>query len=161
MQPIETADVRKAFVNSSKSKAASATFPRAWPPADVEDLDFVGWVDPKAPQRAYLVTEIDDRPTALELRLTEAVGSTRKTLCDLCHPQDSPEGARLMVAPRAGARGRGGDTVGLYMCADFGCSSRVRTELKESQRSVSGLPDTRVDDLRARLRDFVGRVLAA
>ena len=161
MLALEATDVRRAFVNSSRSRAAAATFPIAWPPADVAHLDFLGWTDAKAPLRAYLVVGpevVEDGPVAVELRLGASAPGPRATMCDWCHAADAEGGARLVVAPRAGARGRSGDTVGVYVCADFGCSRRVRRPLKDHQRSVSGMPDTRVADLVASVRAFVDRV---
>lgn len=157
MQTIDHTAARRAFVNASKSKAASATFPAAWP-ADLDERDLVGWVDPKAPLRAYLVTDVGDALTTLELRLPSSSGPRRKSMCDLCHAMDAPEGSLLMVAQRAGARGRSGDSVGLYVCADFGCSARVREPLPEHRRPAEGVPDTRVAELRERIGAFVARV---
>ena len=158
MQVPEQAAVRRAFVNTSRSRAASMSLPSAWPPPRSDDRDFLGWVDPKAPRRAYLVVQGDELIT-IELRLPSAPGGrTRKTMCDLCHSVDAPDGAALVVATRAGARGRAGDSVGLCLCTDFDCSLRVREPLKEHQVSVSGRPDERVPELVGRLRDFVERV---
>ena len=64
------------------------------------------------------------------------------------------------MAPRAGARGRSGDSVGVYVCTDFDCSLRARRPLLGHQRSVTGAPDLRIDDLRDRVGAFVERVLA-
>jgi hypothetical protein len=153
--------IRRAFVNSSRSRAAAMNLPSAWPPATSDDLDFLGWTDPKAPQRAYLVVgpEVFDDLVAIELRLpsTRPVGK-RHTMCDLCQTADAPDGSLLMVAPRAGSRGRSGDTVGVYVCADFACSARARRPLKEHERSVTGRADTRVPDLVDRVSAFVDRV---
>ncbi|MFY0407640.1 FBP domain-containing protein [Solicola sp. PLA-1-18] len=162
MQVPDQQTVRKAFVNSSRSKAASATFPGTWPPAGADELDVVGWTDPKAPRRGYLVLgpEVAGEVLALELRLPSEAPTHRKTMCDLCQTQDAPDGSRLVVAPRAGARGKAGDTVGLYVCTDFGCSLRARQPLKEHQKPVMGGPDLRVPDLVGRLREFVDRVRA-
>lgn len=159
MQVPEEQAVRRAFVNSTRSRAAAAHFPAAWPPVG-GDVDLVGWEDPKAPQRAYLVPdpELVGEVVALEFRLTGGRPTARKTMCDLCRTQDSPDGSRLVVAPRAGARGKAGDTVGLYVCTDFGCSARARQPLKEHQVSVTGRADTRVEELRERLLTFVDRV---
>ena len=57
-------------------------------------------------------------------------------------------------------RRRGGDidTVGLYVCADFGCSARAREPLPEHRRPADGVPDTRVEELRERIGAFVARV---
>lgn len=159
-EQIRPEHIRRAFVNSTKSRAAAMTLPRPWPMAEPDGLDFLGWTDPKAPQRAYLVVgpPVADALVAIELRLAEPVGPPRRTMCDWCQTQDAAGGSRLMVASRAGARGRSGDSVGLYVCTDFGCSSRARRPLKAHQRSVSGAPDTRVADLRERVAEFVARV---
>lgn len=157
----ETAVVRRAFINSSRSKAASMTFPTPWPPARAEDLDFLGWIDPKAPRRAYLVLgpETSGSLIAVELRAPgPSSGRRRQTMCDLCQTVDAPDGSRLMVAPRVGSRGRDGDSVGIYVCADFACSLRAREPLKPHQRSLTGAPDTRVAALVDRFVAFVDRV---
>lgn len=160
MDAYDAATIRRAFVNTSKTKAAAVNLPGTWPPPRVEERDFLGWVDPKAPQRAYVVPgpRIHDTTVAIELRLGETGPARRTTLCDWCHTSDVT--SRLVVARLAGPAGRAGNTVGQYVCEDFGCSLRVRQPLKDHQRSVSGLPDTRVDDLVARVRSFVERVLA-
>jgi len=162
---LEQTDVRRAFVNSSRSRAAAATFPKPWPPARTDERDFVAWTDPKAPLRAYLVAGppladgIADELVTIELRLGESSGGPRASLCDWCQTQDADGGARLVVAPRAGSRGKAGDSVGVYVCADFACSLRARQPLKAHQRSVSGAPDERIGQLRERVATFVGRVL--
>lgn len=156
-------ELRLAFINSSRSKAASMTPPTPWPPPRADELDFLGWVDPKAPRRAYLALgpETTDGLVAVELRVPSAPPvRTRQTMCDLCQTSDAPGGSQLMVAPRAGSRGRNGDSVGLYMCTDFGCSLRAREPLKAHERSVSGMPDTRVAALIERVTAFVDKVKA-
>jgi hypothetical protein len=162
MRTPTTEEIRRAFINSSRSKAASVTFPASWsPPAD--DLDFLGWIDPKAPRRAYLVISppVLGEVVAVELRMPSSPPRrSRKTMCDLCQSAEAPDGSALMVAPRAGSRGRSGDSVGLYVCTDFGCSLRARQPLKSHERSVSGRPDTRVPDLVDRLLAFVERIQA-
>jgi hypothetical protein len=158
----DPAALRRAFVNSSRSKAAAVTLPAGWPPPRADELDFIGWVDPKAPRRAYLVIGPDtvDEVVAVELRLPSAPPRRRQTMCDLCQTSDAPDGSVLMVAPRAGARGRSGDSVGLYVCADLACSLRAREPLKTHERSVSGMPDLRVPALVERVTAFVDKVRA-
>ena len=156
----DQAAIRRAVINASRSKVASMSMPTTWPRRP-DERDFVGWIDPKAPRRAYVVLgqDVADGLVTVELRLPSSPGGrTRKTMCDLCLSSDAPAGAALLVAPRAGARGRAGDSVGLCMCLDFDCSLRVREPLKEHQVSVSGRPDERVPELVGRLRDFVERV---
>lgn len=137
------------------------SLPSPWPPPQAEHLDFIGWIDPKAPLRGYLVAgpEVAGELISLELRLPSAgVRRGRQTMCDLCQTSEAPDGALLMVAPRAGARGRSGDSVGLYVCSDFGCSGRARRPLKSHERSVTGQPDLRVPALVERLMAFIDRV---
>jgi hypothetical protein len=163
MQVPSQQEVRRAFVNSSRSRAAAATFPPEWPPPRADELEVVGWADPKAPLRAYLVVGAEvlgeAGPLALELRLPSASPrGSRATMCDLCRTQDAPDGSRLVVAPRAGALGRAGNTVGLYVCSDFGCSLRARQPWKPHQKPLLDHEDPRVPELVERLRAFVDRV---
>ena len=153
-------DVRRHLVNGSPSKAAAMTVPSTWPPPGAGDLDLVGWTDPKAPRRAYLVTHVRDELVVVELRTSNAAAAGRPGMCDLCCTTDAPGGTSLMVAPRAGARGRKGDSVGTYVCADFGCSGRARRPLKPHERPLHGAPDLRVEHLVERVTAFVDRVRA-
>lgn len=163
MQSLDAAAVRASIVNSSRSRVASMTLPTPWPLDRLDERDYLGWVDPRAPQRAYVVLgeDIVAEPVGVELRLPTSGASGRTTLCDWCRTDDGTSTARLVVAPRVGARGRAGDTVGVYVCGDLGCWHRARRPLKPHERSVTGAPDTRVEDLRARVLDLVDRVRAA
>lgn len=162
VQHLSPAEVRASIINGSRSRVASMTLPAAWPVDAVDERDYLGWVDPRAPQRAYLVLghDITPEPVGVELRMPPAVGSGRTTLCDWCRTDDGTSTSRLVVARRTGPRGRAGDTVGQYVCGDLACWRRVRRPLKPHERSVTGAPDTRIDDLRARVLEFVDRVRA-
>jgi antitoxin (DNA-binding transcriptional repressor) of toxin-antitoxin stability system len=109
---------------------------------------------------AALGEEIVAEPVGVELRLADSTGPARTTLCDWCRTDDGTSTARLVVARRAGPRGRAGDTVGQYVCGDLACWTRVRRPLKAHEKSVTGAPDLRVDDLRRRVLEFVDRVRA-
>jgi hypothetical protein len=163
VQSLTPAEVRSSIVNSSRSRRASMTLPTPWPLDRLDERDYLGWVDPKAPQRAYVVLGDDIVPetVGIELRVPTSASSGRTTLCDWCRTDDGTSTSRLLVAARAGARGRAGDTVGVYVCGDLGCWHRARRPLKPHEKSVTGAPDTRVDDLRARVLDLVDRVRAA
>ncbi len=158
MRDVREAEIRKAFINSSRSRATSATMPATWP-TDLAEQDLVGWTDPKSPRRAYVTTEATGELVTLELRRPDSGGARgRSTLCDWCRTTDAPDGARLMVAQLAGPRGRAGDTVGVYVCEDFECSARARQPLKPHQISVSGAEDRRIPELVERVAQFVERV---
>ncbi|MEV7736469.1 FBP domain-containing protein [Streptomyces sp. NPDC088921] len=126
MEPLTEQEIRAAFVNCSKGEAKRLSVPRDLAERPWEDLDYLGWRDPQAPDRAYLVAVLDGRPTALALR-GSAAGSwqTRRSMCSLCLTTHTG-GVSLMVARRAGKAGQQGNSVGAYMCDDLACSLYVR-----------------------------------
>ena len=126
MEPLTEQEIRAAFVNCTKGEAKRLSVPRDLAEHPWEDLDYLGWRDPQAPDRAYLVARLDGRPTALALR-GSAAGSwqTRRSMCSLCLTTHSG-GVSLMVARRAGKAGQQGNSVGAYMCDDLACSLYVR-----------------------------------
>ncbi|MGW8063703.1 FBP domain-containing protein [Streptomyces ziwulingensis] len=126
MQPLTDKEIRAAFVNCSKGAAKRLTVPRDLADRPWDHLDYFGWRDPQAPDRAYLVAELGGRPTALALRTTGAVfGHTRRSMCSMCLTTHSG-GVSLMVAPKAGRAGQQGNSVGTYLCDDLACSLYVR-----------------------------------
>ncbi|WP_330291891.1 FBP domain-containing protein [Streptomyces sp. NBC_00576] len=126
MEPLTEQEIRAAFVNCTKGEAQRLSVPRDLPDRPWDDLDFLGWRDPQAPGRAYLVAETDGRPTALALRSSAtAFGQTRRSMCSMCLTSHTG-GVSLMVAPRAGKAGKQGNSVGAYICADLCCSLYVR-----------------------------------
>ncbi|MEV4467350.1 FBP domain-containing protein [Micromonospora echinofusca] len=126
MKPLTEQEIRTAFVNCTKGEARRLSVPRDLAERPWDDLDYLGWRDPRAPHRAYLVTELDGRPLALALRCpSPAPAQPRRGMCSMC--LTSPTGGvSLMVAPRAGRAGQQGNTVGTYMCSDLACSLYVR-----------------------------------
>ncbi|MDT0484229.1 MULTISPECIES: FBP domain-containing protein [Streptomyces] len=126
MEPLTEQEIRAAFVNCTKGEAKRLSVPRDLAERPWDDLDYLGWRDPQAPDRAYLVAVLDGRPTALALR-GSAAGSwqTRRSMCSLCLTTHSG-GVSLMVARRAGKAGQQGNSVGAYMCDDLACSLYVR-----------------------------------
>lgn len=127
MKPLTEHEIRAAFVNCTKGEAKRLSVPRDLADHPWEDLDFLGWRDPQAPDRAYLVAELDGYPKAVALR-GSAAGSwqTRRSMCSLCLTTHSGSGVSLLVAPRAGKAGQQGNSVGAYMCSDLACSLYVR-----------------------------------
>lgn len=126
MKPLTEREIRAAFVNCTKGEAKRLSVPRDLEERPWDDLDFLGWRDPQAPDRAYLVAELEGGPTAVALRGSGA-GSwqSRRSMCSLCLTIHSG-GVSLLVAPRAGRAGQQGNSVGAYMCSDLACSLYVR-----------------------------------
>jgi hypothetical protein len=127
MEPLTEREIRAAFINCTKGEAKRLSVPRDLTEQPWEDLDFLGWRDPQAPGRAYLVTTGDDgRARAVALRAANsAVGQQRRSMCSMCLTTHSG-GVSLMVAPKAGKAGQQGNSVGAYICSDLACSLYVR-----------------------------------
>lgn len=127
MKPLTDHDIRNSFVNCSKGEAKRVAVPRDLDERPWDDLDFLGWRDPGAPDRSYLVTEREDRLVGLTLRLTSGHrGFLHRSMCSLCLTTHPGGGVSLMTARKTGAAGREGNSVGLYMCTDLACSLYVR-----------------------------------
>ncbi|GAA4112011.1 MULTISPECIES: FBP domain-containing protein [Streptomyces] len=126
MKPLTEQDIRAAFVNCTKGEAKRLSVPRDLADRPWDDLDYLGWRDPQAPDRGYLVVELDGRAHGLALRCSTAVpGQQRRSMCSMCLTTHSG-GVALMVAPKAGKPGKEGNSVGAYICADLDCSLYVR-----------------------------------
>lgn len=165
MRHLTETDIRTSFVNCSKGEAQRLGLPPDLQECPWEDLDFLGWRDPGAPERAYLVTEYEDRLLGLSLRSTTAAarGFTSRSMCSLCVTTHTGGGVVLMTARRTGEAGRQGNTVGRYVCTDLACSLYIRG--KRRTAAGKGLDETlSLDGKIARTRDnlaaFVARVVA-
>ncbi|WP_217181514.1 FBP domain-containing protein [Streptomyces sp. AC495_CC817] len=127
MRTLTEQDIRTSFVNCSKGEAKRIFVPRDLEQRPWEDLDFLGWRDPGAPDRSYLVAEREGGLAGVALRLPSARrGFLHRSMCSLCLTTHPGGGVSLMTARKAGAAGREGNSVGVYMCADLACSLYVR-----------------------------------
>ncbi|MEV0485292.1 FBP domain-containing protein [Streptomyces sp. NPDC050508] len=126
MKPLTEQEIRTAFVNCTKGEAKRLAVPRDLAERCWDDLDFLGWRDPQAPDRAYVVAELSSRPVGIQLRASGA-GSwqLRRSMCSVCLTTHTG-GVSLMVAPRSGKAGQQGNSVGIYICSDLACSLYVR-----------------------------------
>ncbi|MET0525925.1 MAG: FBP domain-containing protein [Nocardioides sp.] len=164
MDPLTESQVRSSFVNCSKGEAKRLNLPpdlglRRWP-----DLDFLGWVDPRAPMQSYLVVPTDTHGlVGVRMRRnTSGTGPRRARMCSLCLTTHPGQGVSLMVAPRAGTSGREGNSVGLDICASLECSQYARGQLPLP--SISAAHETltteeRIARLQRNVLTFVARVL--
>jgi FBP C-terminal treble-clef zinc-finger len=161
MLPLDENEIRRSFVNCSRGTAKAVTLPSQFRELSWGDLDFLGWYDPKIPARSYLVVPHSDRVVGLLLRAADStVRRPGAGLCNLCHSAREANDVLLFAAPRAGASGRQGNTVGTYICADLDCSLYARGLLKLTGPQPEPLPpEVRAQRLRERLGLFVDRVL--
>jgi hypothetical protein len=127
MKPLTEQDIRSSFVNCSKGEAKRLAVPRDLADRPWADLDFLGWRDPGAPDRSYLVTERSGRPVGVTLRFpSQQRGFLHRSMCSLCLTTHPGNGVSLMTARKVGPAGREGNSVGVYICADLACSLYVR-----------------------------------
>ncbi len=166
MEPLEEKDIRASFVNCSKSETKRINLPRPLSGVPWADLDFLGWRDPGAPDRGYIVAEHDGRLVGVTLRSPQSVhrSFTKTTVCTLCITAHPGTGVRLLTAPRAGAAGRQANSVGAYMCADLACSLYLRGKKTTGlgMRYEESLPlQAKIDRTRLNLAAFFDKVLAA
>ncbi|MEU2155329.1 FBP domain-containing protein [Streptomyces sp. NPDC019396] len=127
MKALTEQDIRAAFVNCSKGEVKRLAVPRDLDERPWGDLDFLGWRDPAAPDRSYLVAERDDRIVGVSLRFpSRQRGYLHRSMCSLCLTTHPGDGVSLMTARKAGPAGREGNSAGVYMCTDLACSLYVR-----------------------------------
>ena len=136
MKPVTERDIRASFVNCSRGEARRLNLPAGFDDLPWDDLDFLGWRDPRAPERAYLAVERDGRLVGIALRAVSGAsrGFTARSMCSLCLTIRTGGAVALMTARRTGEAGRRGDSVGQYFCGDLDCSLYVRGR----KQSVAG-----------------------
>jgi hypothetical protein len=153
--------VRRSLINCSQGEAKALTLPKDFGSLDWGELELLGWRDPKAPLRGYLVVETDDGPVGIAVRAADTRMSVRTSaMCLLCQTTRSGDAVSLFTARRTGAAGRNGNTVGTYMCADLACAQRVRTDIPPwlQERDPAAVVAERAAELRERVHGFVGAV---
>jgi hypothetical protein len=164
MRPITESEIRTSFVNCSKGEAQRLGLPRDFAELAWEDLDFLGWRDPGAPERGYLVAERGDRLVGIALRAASgsARGFTARSICTICKTTRTGGGVALLAARRAGEAGRNGNTVGQYICSDLACSLYVRGRKVSAGTLLDETLDlpARIARVRKGLDAFLGRVTA-
>src|SRR3954453_17211246 len=167
VRPLTEAEIRRSFVNCSRGEAKALSLPRGFDQLAWDELEMLGWRDPKAPLRGYVVVEgyadsgDDEQPVGIAVRAAESRMSSRTAaMCLLCQTGQSGDAVSLFTARRTGEAGRNGNTVGTYMCADLACSRRVRTEIPPwlLERNPAEVVAERAADLRERVRGFVDAV---
>ncbi|MFE2880930.1 FBP domain-containing protein [Streptomyces roseus] len=168
MDPLTEKQIRSSFVNCTKGEAARLKLPLDFSELPWEDLDFLGWVDPGAPLRAHLVRRTaDGTPVGITLRVpgTSRTSALKSSVCQICLTGHAASGVSLLVAPLAGARGREGNTVGIYVCSDLACSLYVRGKRQPKLRAgryeeTLTLPE-KIERTLANLDSFTAKITAA
>ena len=161
MKPLTPAHIRESFVNATHGEAQRVPMPGLH---DViwADREYLGWRDPQAHQRAYLVHWLDERPIGILLRSSEfSLQPGISAQCSLCRITRRSDEISLFSAPKAGQAGRDGDTIGTYLCDDLACSHMIRVlapphPLQPSPQQVLA---GRTEGLSSRVQAFTANVM--
>ncbi|MCB5181577.1 FBP domain-containing protein [Streptomyces antimicrobicus] len=159
MKSLTEKEIRGSFLNCSKGEAARLPIPRDLDSQRWDDLDFLGWRDLSAPDRSYLVADLDGTLTGIALRFPATRRSLlHRSICGLCMTVHAGSGVSLMTARKRGKEGRDGNSVGLYMCTDLACSLYVRG-LKQPEGGGGRFEETltleeQIERLRTNLAKF-------
>lgn len=158
MRPMSRDEVRRSIVNLYPS-TAKLHLPRWFDETPWAKVDYLGWRDLRAPQRAYLVAEIDGeaRGALLLQNPQQAALASRAVMCDLCRFTRRFNEVGLFTAPRASKdKRRRLSAVGLLLCVDLDCVRNVhRVSTSSGYESVEELVSARREVLRARTVDFL------
>ncbi|MEU5783083.1 FBP domain-containing protein [Micromonospora lupini] len=151
--------IRASFVNCTQGEAKRLAVPNDLEFRPWDDLDFLGWRDPAAPQRAYLVAETEDGLVGVALRAAQQAGRVRRSMCSFCLTNHTGDGVSLMTARKAGRDGRQGNSVGAYVCSDLACSLYLRGRKHAGPRMHETLSvEEKIERTRATLAAFLRKV---
>lgn len=156
MRTLTDSQIRDSFLNASRSERKNMSLPPDIDQLAWDDIDFLGWKDPKFPNIGYVVVDLDGEPVGLLLRQTETRARSRPQ-CSWCADVQLPNDVVFYAAKRAGDAGRRGDTVGTLICEHFECSRNVRRLPPSAYLGFDreAARDRRIEALRQHVQGFV------
>jgi hypothetical protein len=161
VKPLSPEEIRASFVNSSPEDIERMPLPglheTVW-----EDREYLGWRDPQAAQRGYIVYWRGETPIGMVVRSASSqMSRSMSAMCSLCRTQQPANQVSLFSVPKAGQAGRDGNTVGTYICSDLSCSTiiRILPPPSDLQPNPTDVVATRATGLLARLDSFTNEVL--
>ncbi|WP_065964020.1 FBP domain-containing protein [Curtobacterium sp. UCD-KPL2560] len=160
MLPISEKTIRASFVNASRRETSDLTLPTDLDRIVWDDLDFLGWRDPRIGRRAYVVVPtLDGDLVGVLFRQADASPRSRAQ-CSWCQDVKLPNDVVFWSAKRSGKSGRNGNTVGTLVCQDFQCSHNVRKLPPPAYEGydVEAARLRRIEDLQLRAASFVAEV---
>lgn len=160
MLPISETIIRTSFVNASRKETSDVTLPTGFDTIVWDDLDFLGWRDPKIGRRAYaVVPTLEGDLIGILFRQAEASPRSRAQ-CSWCQDVKLPNDVVFYSAKRSGPAGRNGNTIGTLVCEEFQCSRNVRKTppLAYEGFDVHAARLQRIEDLQLRAAGFAAEV---
>lgn len=160
MLPVSETTIRSSFVNASRRETNDLVLPADLDTLVWDDLDYLGWRDPKTPRRAYVVVPtLDGELVGILFRQAEASPRSRAQ-CSWCQDVKLPNDVVFYSAKRSGKSGRNGNTFGTLVCQDFQCSRNVRRPVPPAYEGfdVEAARRQRIEDLQLRAASFAAEV---
>ena len=160
MLPISETTIRASFVNASRKETSDITLPADLDTLSWDDLDYLGWRDPKIGRRAYaVVPTLEGDLVGILFRQAEA-SSRARAQCSWCQDVKLPNDVVFYSAKRSGKAGRNGNTVGTLVCQEFQCSRNVRKLPPPAYEGcdVEAARLRRIEDLQLRAASFAAEV---
>lgn len=151
MRPMTREEVRASIVNLGPTEK-KVRLPAWFDDAPWHRIDYLGWRDMRAAQRAYLVTEADDQALGVLLRQApnDAAHTSRALMCDLCRSTRRFNEVSLFTAQRPSPDKRERlNTLGLHLCTDLDCAVKMHT------KPIRQTFDPPVDDIIATRREVM------
>ncbi|MCT1478967.1 FBP domain-containing protein [Microbacterium sp. p3-SID336] len=160
MRTWTVAELRTALRNASDRERRTMQLPKGMVP-DWPQLDYLGWRDPRAPQRGYLFVERDGALEGILLRHSRvAAVPSRAVMCTLCRIPRRFDQVVLFTATGESSE-RALSSRGTQLCADLDCHTRVNALRPTSplEPEAEELVAERRAGLRERAQAFVADVL--
>jgi hypothetical protein len=161
MKPLTPDEIRSSIINAAPEDVGKMPLPglheTLW-----DSREYLGWRDPHAPQRGYIVFWRDGRPLGMVVRASESRQSrAMSAMCSLCRTPQPADQVSLFSVPKAGQAGINGNTVGTYICSDLACSAIIRIVPPPSdmQPDPADVVASRAAGLLTRLNSFTSEVL--
>lgn len=156
MLPLTDPEIRASLVNVSLRERTGLTLPVNFAALPWNDLDFLGWRDPKIPGIGYVISALEDGPAGILLSQAKGRMQTRPQ-CSWCTDVQLPNEVVLFSARRSGKAGRNGDTVATLACANFECCANVRKlpSMAYIGFDVEAARVRRIESLGEHVRNFV------
>lgn len=161
MNPLTAEDIRASMANASKGEINRMPLPGLheviW-----DQREYLGWRDPRAPLRGYLVHWRGGMPVGIVLQAADGrMAPGISAMCSLCRTAQPSDQVRMFTAARSGQAGRDGNTVGTYICADLACSLIIRITPPASaiQPDPAAVVAARAEGLMTRVSSFTAGVM--
>jgi len=163
VEPLSVSDIRRSIINATRGDIERMPLPGLheviW-----STREYLGWIDPRAPLRGYLVHWAEGRPVGVMVRAAEGRMSPGiSAQCSLCRTPQPAHQVRLFSAARAGQAGRDGNSVATYICADLACSHiiRILPPVSELHPDPAAVVAARAEGLLARVTAFTTGIQGA